>query len=711
MSTLSKIRNNIGLVIALIVISLAAFILTDFFTGKTRGLGRDQNAAGEVAGQEIPATEINNRADNYSRGRQDQDKAAVDQLQRDVWNEIVQEIINNKEYKSLGMSITDREESMLYFGPIVNPYVYQFPWFRNDTTGVFSPDMIRARFQMADQIDINNPRSDAELNFKLDMLNLKKFLITNRLAQKWENLIKGGVFVSDNEIRRSNIDQQKKVNISYLSVPYASISDDQVNVTDNDYQEYYDAVKESFKRGTEQVSVKYTLFPVKPSLADSNEAISEISEYREEFLEAEDAHVFAYQSSNAPVYDTTLKKISQLPAALQGITNPDTIVGPVLGAEGYELLRVVKTAEDTSSAVKARHILVQYKGPTAQDTIDARQTANQIRNQVEADPSTFAAVVLEKSDDFASKATGGELGWMDPLSIGGDFAKDVNAAPIGRFIVTQSRGGYHVVQVMDRSNLMVSYAALSRTIGISSATDDSVSKRASQYASRVLSGESMDDILPEFPEAVTQVSPPLVPSSYALRDLEDARPVISWAFQQDEAGVTSEDLIKTDDAFVIARVLTKGGNDYAPLLEVREQLTPAVKQMVKARTIKQNLSALSGDLASMASTYGPGATTGSVPGLTFASNAIPGLGTEPKVVGRAFGMNQGETSKPIAGNTAVYVIKVESVTDAPDLAENDINIRRQALVQQKENTVFNNAANGLRDIANIKDYRYLFPNL
>lgn len=700
-----------GLVIALIVISLAAFILTDFFTGKTRGLGRGQNVAGVVAGTEVPATEINNRVDNYSRGRQDQDKAAVDQLQRDVWNEIVQEVINNKEYNSLGMSVTDREESMLYFGPITNPYVYQFPWFRNDTTGVFSPDMIRARFQMADQIDINNPRSEVELNFKRDMLNLKKFLITNRLAQKWEMLIKGGVLVADNEIRRTNIDQNKKVNISYLSVPYASISDDQVNVTDADYQEYYDAVKESFKRKTEQVSIKYTLFPVKPSIADSNEAVYEISEYREEFLEAEDPHVFAFQSSNAPVYDTTLKKISELPPALQGVTNTDTIVGPVLGANGYELLRVVKTDADSNYVVKARHILVQYKGATAQDTIDARQAAYEIRNQVEADPGSFAAVVLEKSDDFVTKGTAGEMGWIDALTIGPDFGKDVNAAPVGRFTVTQSRSGYHVVQVMDRSNLKVSYAALSRTIGISSATDDSVSKRASQYASRVLAGEDMDAILTEFPEAITQVSPPLVPSSYALRDLEDARPVIAWAFQQDEAGATSEDLIKTDDAFVIGRVLTKGGNDYTPLIEVREQLTPAVKQMVKARTIKQNLSALSGDFASMASAYGPGATTGSVPGLFFASNAIPGLGTEPKVVGRAFGMNQGETSQPIAGNTAVYVIKVESVTDAPDLAEADILQRRQILLEQKKNTVFNNAANGLRDIANIKDYRYLFPNL
>lgn len=709
MSTLSKIRNNIGLVIVLIVISLAAFILTDFFTGKTRGMGSTNNVAGEVAGTDIPVTEINDRVELYSRGRQEQSKEEMDELERQVWQEIVQEVINNKEYNSIGMGVSDQEESMLYFGPITNQYIYQFPWFR-DSLGQFSPDMIRMRFQQADQIDINQPSSEVELNFKLDMLNLKKFLTTNRLVAKWQTMVNGSALVSDNEVRKTSIDQQKRVDITYLTVPFASILDDQVTVGDDDYQDYYNSIKGVFKRENEQVSVKYTVFPVSASAADSTEAQVEIDEYKQGFLESEDAFQYAFLSSNAANIDTSLQSFATLPAALRGVSKSDSVVGPILGQNGYELLRVVKSVEGENAVVNTRHIVIQIKGNTAQDSTDARQAAFDIRRQVEADPGSFVQLVFEKSDDFQSKASAGEMGWIDPAAYGPEFQEDVNKAEIGRFIVTNSPRGYHVIQVQDRSKMLYSFARLSRTIGISSATDDSVSKRASQYASRVLSGENMDSILTEFPEAITAISPAMDASAYQLRGVKDGRPVIAWAFAN-EAGDTSEDLIKTEDAFVIGRVVTKGGNDYVPMVEVRDQLTPAVRQMVKGRQIKAKLASMGGDLASMVAGYGEGATSGTAPGLTFASGAVPGLGNEPKVVGRALGMTQGQTSEPIIGNNGVYVIKVDKITEAPDLQENDINIRRQAMLQTKQGQVYQTLTNGMREVANIKDTRYLFPSL
>jgi|GEM_PF-2543513 len=709
MSTLSKIRNNIGLVIVLIVISLAAFILTDFFTGKTRGMGSTNNVAGEVAGTEIPVTEINDRVELYSRGSQEQSKEQMDELERQVWQEIVQEVINNEEYNSIGMGVSDQEESMLYFGPITNQYIYQFPWFR-DSLGQFNPDVVRMRFQQADQIDINRPNSEMELNFKLDMLNLKKFLITNRLVTKWQAMVNGSALVSDNEVRKANVDQQKRVDITYVTVPFASILDDQVTVGDNDYQDYYNSIKEVFKRENEQVSVKYTAFPVSPSALDSADARVEIDEYRDGFLEAEDAFQYAFLSSNAPNIDTSMQSFVSMPQALRGVSKTDSIVGPVMGQNGYELLRVVNSMEGENAVVNARHIVVQIKGNTAQDSVDARQAAYDIRRQVNADPASFAQLVLEKSDDFQSKASAGEMGWVDPAAYGPDFQKDVTEAAIGSFIVTNSPRGYHVIQVQDRSKMLYSFARLSRTIGISSATDDSVSKRASQYASRVLAGENMDSILTEFPEAITATSPAMDASAYQLRGVKDGRPVISWAFTQ-EAGATSEDLIKTEDAFVVARVVTKGGNDYVPMVEVRDQLTTAVRQMVKGRQIKAKLAGLGGDLPGMVAGYGEGATSGTAPGLTFSSGSIPGLGNEPKVVGRALGMTQGQVSEPIIGTNGVYVIKVDKITEAPDLQDNDINIRRQAMLQAKQGQVYQNLTNGMREAAKIKDTRYLFPSL
>ena len=44
-------------------------------------------------------------------------------------------------------------------------------------------------------------------------------------------------------------------------------------------------------------------------------------------------------------------------------------------------------------------------------------------------------------------------------------------------------------------------------------------------------------------------------------------------------------------------------------------------------------------------------------------------GREPKVVGAAFGLKQGQISKPIDGENAVYVIQLTSATIAPAITD------------------------------------------
>ena len=46
---------------------------------------------------------------------------------------------------------------------------------------------------------------------------------------------------------------------------------------------------------------------------------------------------------------------------------------------------------------------------------------------------------------------------------------------------------------------------------------------------------------------------------------------------------------------------------------------------------------------------------------------LSGAGAEPKVVGAAFGLEQGGVSKPIVGNKGVYVVEVTKVNEATSL--------------------------------------------
>lgn len=706
MSALSKIRENVGLVIVLIAVSLAAFILTDFFTGSSRGMRAGDDVVGEVAGKEVSYREISRRMELYGRNRQDESIEDLYELRQQVWNEVIQEEINNREWQSLGLGVSEQEESMLYFGPIVHPYVYQYPLFR-DSLGQFSPEVVRIRFQQADQINENDPSiDDFSRNFKLDMKSLKKAIKNNRMAFKWEQMIRGAMLVSDNEVRKLHEAQQKTVNLTYVSVPYATVTDEQAQPTETDFQDFYNEIKERYKRTQDQINLKYIYFPLKPSREDSMLAKENLARMLPDFKASDNAFDFALTNSDVRGQDTSLKSVTGLPASLQGVTNTDSVIGPVLGEDGFKLYRIVKAAEDSSYVVNARQILVRIGGATAQDTADARSTANQIRNEVRANPASFAQVAAEKSQDFATQQKGGMLGWLDPRGFGDDFSSRVGNAPVGQFVVAQSPQGFHVVEILDRTNKTYSYAEVTGGVIVSTATSDSVYKRASQYAGGVLAGNDMDETLKDFPEAQANVSGAITGDVYKLPGLQGGREVVTWGFGAEEGSI-SQDILESDNALVIARVESKGGEGYASLDQVRAEITPEVIKRVKARAIKAKLTG-GGDLNAISSSYGAGATTGAAPNVSFANSFVPSLGNEPKVVGRAFGLAQGAVSEPIEGVNGVYVIKVDAINEGPALEDAFLDLQRQQIVGTKGNAAINASAYGMRENANIKDLRYKF---
>ena len=57
--------------------------------------------------------------------------------------------------------------------------------------------------------------------------------------------------------------------------------------------------------------------------------------------------------------------------------------------------------------------------------------------------------------------------------------------------------------------------------------------------------------------------------------------------------------------------------------------------------------------------------------LTIENPSVPNAGFEPKVVGLAFSSKAGVVSKPIEGNSGVYVIATKAVTKAPAIKKYD----------------------------------------
>ena len=89
--------------------------------------------------------------------------------------------------------------------------------------------------------------------------------------------------------------------------------------------------------------------------------------------------------------------------------------------------------------------------------------------------------------------------------------------------------------------------------------------------------------------------------------------------------------------------------------------------------------------------------------LTMKNTTLAGAGVEPKVVGAAFGLEQGKTSQPINGEKGVYVIEVTKINEATKL-DNYTSIMNR-LNTTLRNSVQSKVYQALEKAADIEDNR------
>ena len=101
-----------------------------------------------------------------------------------------------------------------------------------------------------------------------------------------------------------------------------------------------------------------------------------------------------------------------------------------------------------------------------------------------------------------------------------------------------------------------------------------------------------------------------------------------------------------------------------------------------------------------------GQTVNTALALNMKSPTLSGAGREPKIIGAAFGLNEGETSKLIDGNLGVYMVQATKVTPA------DAQPGYQAAANRVSTTKFNNVDAvlyiALKDASEIEDNRSAF---
>ena len=668
MSVINKIRERSGLAVGVIAVSLILFIVGgDLLGGRSLLFGGNQQEVGEIAGQSIDYQEFNAKVDELrSQYEQQSGRAPGDQeltqIREQAWNQMLFEIAYQKEFDKLGLKVSPEELVDMVQGNNISPSVRQA--FTNPQTGVFDKSSIVNYLK-----NLNGP--NVPLQQKQAWASFEKNLSSERLRSKYEGLMRLSAFTTTAEAQREYQAQNSKANVKFLFVPYYTINDTTVKVTDAQLQDYLTKHKDDYP-GTNSRSIQYVTFSVAPSKEDSATLYNDIKSLARGLGAATNDSAFAQQNSDVrvPLYMTAGEMPEQLRASIPTFS-PGGIYGPFREGNTYFIYKYGGTKKDTSFTARASHILIQTKGLADSAKVAARQRAEGILKQIQGGAS-FEALAQTNSQD-GSAQVGGDLGYFKN---NGQMVKPFESAVFGatsaglipRLVETEY--GYHIIKVTQpKTNMLYRIAAIGKTIAPSQTTRDEALRKADQFASTVNTKEEFEAKVKEDKSLVVATAERIPEGSNQINALTDARSVARWAFDdKTELNAVSEPF-EVGDQYVIAVLTSKTDKDKVEVNDFRTELTTKVRNELKGQQILAKLGNASGSLESIAQKYGAGALVETADDINLATGFLKSAGIDPAALGKAFGLKTGKRTKPFAGEAGVLVMETTSLTSAPAVAD------------------------------------------
>ncbi|MEM8567181.1 MAG: SurA N-terminal domain-containing protein, partial [Bacteroidota bacterium] len=571
MALINTLRNKMGkVIVALVAVAILSFVLADLLGPNSTLFGGNDTTVGEIAGQTISLKEFQNEVQqrennyilNFNRTATEREKPTIRQQ---AWDFLITKYAFTKEYGKLGVSVHEDEMWDMMQGKNISPGIKQS--FIDPNTGEFDRQQFMQFLQQLPTLP-----QDAQLRWNLFKNDLKP----GRERLKYENLMLMSSYATDAEAQRKYNTETDVAEVKYLYIPFYSVNDSSIQVTDSDLEEYLEENKDKYEV-EESRNLKYVSFPVIPSSQDSAFVRQEMRDLREEFGTVTDDSVFARLNSDGLTAFGTYN-IGSLPIQLQGnVSNlsQDDVRGPYLDAGNLKLFKISEIYEDTVDYARASHILI--KGEDDEARTEARRILNEIRSG-----ANFEDMARQYSTDPSNSSKGGDLGWFKSGIMVDEFDDAVfnanSAGLLNRVVKTQF--GYHIIRV-DNLKTRTAYkiATIEREILPSDETRNIAFRKADEFGAAV-------DNLSSFDARVSQDTLVAVPANKLgkndrrLGALGEARQIIQWLFTDASEGDVSQ-VYELDNEYVVAVMTDETEKGYQSVNELRNELSVKVKNEKK----------------------------------------------------------------------------------------------------------------------------------
>ncbi len=702
MAILSKIRERTFFLILIIGMALFAFVVGDAFNS---GGSERPDVIGEVNGETISSNEFSQQVEIFkananSSGRKVTDSQATDA----VWNSLVSDQVYKEQLDKAGIVVGENDVWQQIIGM---QYFQTNPSFQNEA-GLFDEEKVKEFIANMQEDAVGAADGSEEKNVWLNWLSTEDNIRKNIVRNSYNNLVNAGLGASLEEGKRDYMFNNASTTAQYVYVPYTSIADSLITITNSDYKKYINEHSKEFQV-EESRSIKYVKFDITPSDADKNAMKASLSENIEEMKTSSDVVTLINDIGSDLAIDNNFIFSDRLPKVIseQALSaNVGDVVGPYEDNGYYKLSKVVALKKMPDS-VKARHIIVPYLGSQRSASTKtkeaAKKTIDSIFRLVKNSSSRFIAIADEVNSD-GTKGKGGDIGWVSKDAAFSpnfdlDFANFMFDNKKGAIQVVETKFGFHIIKIDDQKNYQntAQLATLSRLIVPSVETENKFYQDAETFTSDISKGDNFDDIAKEREYKVSFGNKLKELGENVPGLLGNQRQIIRWAFENG-TDINTVKRFDIDKGYVVAVLRNKTKKGTANPADVAGQIKSIILKNKKAAMIAKKMTAST--LEDIAKENAVTVKTASK--VTLVSPTISGVGREPAVVGAMSYAKEGNVLKGIKGEKGVFAIKV-TAKEIPVELDNYGTFRNKLSANAKSKST--QLYNALKETSDIEDNR------
>jgi len=715
MAALGKIRQIGVILVCIIGFGLFAFIAEEAFRSCESTKNNDRQQVGEVLGEKISVQDFQKLVDEYSnvikmqQGTENLSEDQLNQVKDMVWNTYVQTKIIEKEAKALGLRVTDDElENVLNEG--TNPLLLQTP-FVNQQTGRFDANVLK-RFLAEYKSQQNNANANAQNMQQYDTiykywLFIERTLRQQLLAQKYQGLFAHCFLSNPVEAKMAYKEENEESKIQVAALPYSSVADNSVKISESDMKEKYDELKPMFRQYVESRDIKYVDIQVKASKADRAAINKEFAGYYKQMSSAADpTDIVRKSTSQVPYLGIPVAKdaFPQDIAALLDSMSVGQTIGPKENKQD-NTLNIVKLVAKNELPDSVQFRMIQIGGATPDA---AHKTADSVYNALKAG-ADFEALAKKYGQT-------GQKQWittkqyeyspsMDKETQG--YINDLNTMAVNEVKNVSINQGNIIVQVLDRKGMIQKYTAavIKKPIEFSRDTYRDAYNKFSSFVSASQTAADVVKNAPKYGYRVQELNDVTTAQHY-LAGIHSTRDAMKWLFEADKDDVSPMYECGDNDHLlvVVCNAIHPIGYRSLDDAQVRDKVKAEVLKDKKAEMLVAKLNGVK----SISAAQSKGAKVATIDQVTFAAPAFVSLtgASEPALSGAVAATAAGRFSKhPVKGNAGVYVFQVNTKkmrnVKFDDKAE-------EAKLRQKAMQYAGNFMNELYIKAKVVDNRYLF---